>query len=59
MPSTVELPIRVEETDTSVSLDDLLGTLKVAYTVTNCLRCGLITLAPDLTQAGERELALA
>jgi hypothetical protein len=59
MPSTVEFPIRVEESDTTVSLDDLLDTLKVTYTVTNCLRCGLIATAPELVRPVVRELALA
>ena len=59
MPTTIELPIRVEDTDTAVSLNDLLSTLKVSYTVTNCLRCGLIATAPELTETAQPELALA
>jgi hypothetical protein len=59
MPSTIEVPISVQETDSTVSLDDLLDTLKVTYTVTNCLRCGLIATAPELARPVVRELALA
>jgi hypothetical protein len=59
MSITVELPIRIVEKETTVSLDDLLDTLEVAYTVTNCLRCGLITSSGSLTPDVERELALA
>jgi hypothetical protein len=59
MSSTIELPVRVEQTDTTVSLDDLLDTLRVSYTVTNCLRCGLIATAPELSQPVAHDLALA
>jgi hypothetical protein len=59
MSTTIELPIRIVEKESKVSLDDLLDTLKVSYTVTNCLRCGLITSSGYLTAEAERELALA
>jgi hypothetical protein len=59
MSSVAEVPIRVEQTDTVVSLDDLLGTVKVAYTVSACARCGRLVTLTELTAPVERELALA
>ena len=59
MSKIVELPIRIEASDQVVSLDDLLGTLKVAYTVTACSQCGRMVMLTDLTTPVVRELVAA
>jgi hypothetical protein len=58
MGSTVELPIRIEG-DTVGTLEDLLGTLKVAYTVVACTKCGRMVALTELTEPVVREAALA
>ncbi|MBV9579779.1 MAG: hypothetical protein JO057_14410 [Chloroflexi bacterium] len=59
MSPIVELPIRLEESDTVASLDDVLGTLKVVYTTTACLSCGRMVMLSELTTPTVRETALA
>jgi hypothetical protein len=59
MSTIVELPLRIEESDTAGTLDDLLGTLKVTYTVTACSKCGRMVMLTELTAPVEREAALA
>ncbi|HLZ30073.1 MAG TPA: hypothetical protein VKV73_22355 [Chloroflexota bacterium] len=59
MSKIVELPIRIADSDQVGTLDDLLGTLKVAYTVTACSKCGRMVALTELTQPVERELVAA
>ena len=58
MGSTVELPIHIDG-DTVGTLEDLLGTLKVSYTATMCLKCGRMVALTELTEPVVREAALA
>jgi len=59
MSKIVELPIRIEDSDRAGTLDDLLGTLKVAYTVTACSKCGRLVALTELTAPVEREAIAA
>jgi hypothetical protein len=49
MSSTIELPLSVDESDKVASLDDVLGTLKVAYTITACSQCGRMVMLTEIT----------
>jgi hypothetical protein len=58
MSSTIELPIRIEESDKVATLDDVLGTLKVAYTITACSQCGRMVMLTEITTPPVRDAAL-
>jgi hypothetical protein len=58
MSPVIELPIRIEESDTVATLDDVLGTLKVAYTITACSGCGRMVMLTEMTTPPVREAAL-
>jgi hypothetical protein len=49
MSSVIELPVRLEESDTPATLDDVLGTLKVVYTTTACHACGRMVTLTEIT----------
>jgi len=59
MQSVIEMHVCIDESDKVASLDDILGTLKVAYTVTACAGCGRMVMLQELTTAEVREPVLA
>ena len=59
MQSVIEMPVCIEESDKVASLDDVLGTLKVAYTAVACASCGRMVMLHELTTAAIREPVLA
>lgn len=59
MQSVIEMPVCIEESDKVASLDDVLGALKVAYTVVACASCGRMVMLHELTTAAIREPVLA
>jgi len=59
MQSVIEMPVCIDESDKVASLDDVLGTLKVAYTVVACSHCGRMVMLNELTTAAVREAVLA
>jgi hypothetical protein len=58
MSSAIELPIRIEESDTLATLDDVLGTLKTVYTTTACHACGRMVSLTEITTPPVRDTAL-
>ena len=59
MSSAIELPLCIDASDTVASLDDVLGTLKVTYTVTACSQCGRMVMLNEITSPQARETVLA
>jgi hypothetical protein len=59
MQSVIEMPVCIDESDKVASLDDVLGTLKVAYTIVGCAGCGRMVMLHELTTAAVREPVLA
>jgi hypothetical protein len=59
MSAVVEHPICIEASEKPASLDDILGTIKIAYTVTACAGCGRMVMLTELTTPVVREPALA
>ena len=59
MKSAIEMPVCIDESDKVASLDDVLGTLKVTYTVVACTHCGRMVMLDELTAPAVREPALA
>jgi hypothetical protein len=59
MNSVIEMPVCIDESDKVASLDDVLGTLKVTYTVVACAQCGRMVMLNELTAAPVREPVLA
>ncbi len=55
MSSAIELPLCIDASDKVASLDDILGTLKVTYTVTACSQCGRMVMLGELTRPSLRQ----
>ena len=49
MSPAIAVPVRIEESDTRATLDDVLGTLKTVYTTTACHACGRMVSLTELT----------
>jgi hypothetical protein len=58
MSATIELPVRLEESDTAATLEDVLNTLKVVYTTTACAQCGRMVTLTEITAPPVRDAAL-
>ncbi|MBV8718218.1 MAG: hypothetical protein JO020_20220 [Chloroflexi bacterium] len=59
MTSVIEMPVCIDESDKVASLEDVLGTLKVAYTIVACTHCGRMVMLDELTAPAVREPVLA
>ena len=59
MNSNIQLPVCIDESDKVASLDDILGSLKVTYTVVACTQCGRMVMLNELTTSSVREAVQA
>jgi hypothetical protein len=59
MHATVELPSRIDAREQPATLDDILGTVKIVYTMVACGPCGRAAMFHELTDPVVLEPAAA
>ena len=59
MNAIVELPSRIDASEKAASLDEILGTVKIAYTAMFCDKCGRASMLTELDAPVTRELVSA
>ncbi len=55
MNAVIELPARIDASEKAASLDEILGTVKIAYTAMFCDKCGRASLLTELDAPVMRE----